>query len=148
VLPFAPQRKSLAILIVEEDAALRDALRRMLEADGHRVVGACGGREAPAAIHGAAYDLLISDVLFPGVRTLEAVVERGRAGGPLPIIGLSRFARILPDYYLSLTAKLGVRVILTKPVDRAQLAEALVEALAGEAGGRPGGRPRACAAVA
>jgi len=117
---------------VEDDALLREALRRMLEAEGHRVVLACDGRRAAAAIRTEAFGLLVIDVLFPHAQVIDTLVERGRTGGRPRILGLSRFARILPDYYLALTTRLGVRVILAKPFDRAQLAEAIAEACAGD----------------
>jgi len=144
VLPFADQRKPLSILIVEEDAVLRDGLLRLLEAEGHRV-RACDGREAPAALERGHFELLITDVLFPGRRTLEAVIEWSRTANRGRILGLCRFSRILPDYYLLLTAKLGIRVILPKPFDRAQLSEALEEVFADT---QARWRGAACAAVA
>ncbi len=76
-------------------------------------------------------------MLFPGIRTLEAVVEWSRGANRGRMLGLSRFARILPKYYLSLTRKLGMDVILTKPFDQAQLTEAIGEAFADPAH-RPG----------
>ena len=117
----------LSVLLVEDDVVLREQLQRMLEAEGHRLVLACDRYRAAAAIRGEAFDLLIIDVLFSQAQIIDALVERNRAGQGLRVIGLSRFARILPDYYLSLTAKLGVRVILAKPFDQPQLAEAIAE---------------------
>jgi CheY-like chemotaxis protein len=131
VIALVPKRKPLSILVVEEDLLQQAALRRMLEADGHRVVKSCDRHQAAPAIRQEAFDLLIIDVLFPGPGTIEAVVERSRAEGPIPSLGLCRFARILPDYYLLLTAKLGMRVILAKPFDQAQLTEAIAEVFAG-----------------
>jgi two-component system chemotaxis response regulator CheY len=126
------QLSARSVLVVEDDILLRESLRRMLEAEGHRVVYACDGSRAAAAIRRETFDLLVIDVLFAGGQTIDALVERNRRSGRQRILGLCRFARILPDYYLNLTAKLGVRVILAKPFDRAQLAEAVAEACAAE----------------
>jgi two-component system chemotaxis response regulator CheY len=126
--PSAP-----SVLLVEDDLLLRESLRRMLEAAGHRIVLACDGRRAAAAIRRESFDLLVIDVLFTDAQTIDALVERNRTSGRLRILGLCRFAQILPDYYLTLTAKLGVRVILAKPFDRMQLAEAVAEVFAEEA---------------
>jgi two-component system chemotaxis response regulator CheY len=139
------QLSARSVLLVEDDLLLRESLRRMLEAEGHRVVHACDGRRAGAAIRLETFDLLVIDVLFAGGQTIDALVERNRTSGRLRILGLCRFARILPDYYLNLTAKLGVRVILAKPFDRAQLAEAVAEACAGE--GEPAQLGRSSAAA-
>ncbi len=131
---FAAQGKPLSILLVEEDVLFRDELRRMLEADGHRIARVCDGREAAAAIREATFDLLVIDILFPGTRTLEAVVEWSRRPNRGLILGIGRFARMLPTYYLSLTRRLGMGVILAKPFDQAQLREA-IEQVARDRGG-------------
>lgn len=109
---------------------LRDSIRRTLEAEGHRIARACDGQQAAAAIREESFDLLIIDVLFPGIRTLEAVIEWSREPNRGRILGLSRFARILPKYYLSLTRKLGMEVILAKPFEPAQLTEAIGQVFA------------------
>ena len=126
--PFAPKRKSLSVLLVEDDVVLRGSIQRMLEAEGHRIAGSCDGQQSAAQIRAGHFDLLIIDVLFPGIRTLEAVVEWSREPGRGHLLGLSRFARILPPYYLTLTRKLGMNVILAKPFDRAQLAAGIARA--------------------
>jgi DNA-binding response OmpR family regulator len=130
VQPFGPPRQPLSVLLVEQDELLRAAIGRLFEAAGHRIVQACAGRQAAAAIREEKFDLLVIDVLFPGDRTLEAVVGWSRTPDRGRILGLCRFSRILPDYYLLLTAKLGVRVILSKPFDGAQLTEAIDEVFA------------------
>jgi CheY-like chemotaxis protein len=142
---FGPPRQSLSILLVEQDDLLREAIGRMLEADGHRITRACAGRQAAEAIRQEKFDLLIIDVLFPGERTLQAVVDWSRRPDRGRILGLCRFSRILPDYYLLLTAKLGIRVILPKPFERAQLAEAIDEVFAAD---RANWRDGACVAIA
>ena len=128
--PFASPRKPRSILIVEDDLLLAAALRRLLEADGHRVVRSCDGRQAAAAVRTEPYEVLITDIMFPGMRTIDALVERSRAPQPGRILCLSRYARILPEYYLSLARKLGVRVILAKPFEQAQLLQAIDEVFA------------------
>ncbi len=142
---FPRSQPPLSVLLVEDDIILREGMRRMLEAEGHRLVLACDRHRAAAAIRGEAFDLLILDVLFSQAQIIDALVERNRAGRRLRIVGLSRFARILPDYYLALTAKLGIRVILAKPFDQPQLAEAIAESGAGAEADLAGA---ACSAVA
>lgn len=148
VLPYTAQRPPLSVLLVEEDVLQRAALRRLLEAEGHRVVRACDGQQAAGAIRDGHFDLLVIDVLFPGPRTLESLVEWSRRGERGRVLGLSRFARILPDYYLGLTRRLGLHVILAKPFDQAQLAEAIAEVFAEPAAGPAVWRGRGSAAFA
>ena len=63
------------ILIVEDEAALRKLVRRVLEADGKRVLEACDGRQALSLIEreNGAIDLLITDIVMPGMNGPELV---------------------------------------------------------------------------
>jgi sigma-B regulation protein RsbU (phosphoserine phosphatase) len=55
------------ILVVDDDAGNRDMLGRRLAREGHRVRTAAGGREALAALAGAPADLVLLDVMMPGL---------------------------------------------------------------------------------
>ncbi|MEV8508076.1 ATP-binding protein [Actinoplanes sp. NPDC051475] len=57
------------LLVVEDEAALRDVAGRILSGAGYRVLAADGGTEALrlAALHEGAIDLLVSDVVMPGM---------------------------------------------------------------------------------
>jgi PAS domain S-box-containing protein len=56
-----------AILVVDDEEALRDVVRRFLEIAGHRVACAGGGQEAIDRLtRGEVYDLVILDLMMPG----------------------------------------------------------------------------------
>ncbi|MEV6637119.1 ATP-binding protein [Actinoplanes sp. NPDC051470] len=57
------------LLVVEDEAALRDVAGRILSGAGYRVLTADGGRQALelAALHEGKIDLLVSDVVMPGM---------------------------------------------------------------------------------
>ena len=57
------------LLVVEDEAALRDVAGRILSRAGYRVIAAEGGPQALelAALHDGAIDLLVSDVVMPGM---------------------------------------------------------------------------------
>jgi len=57
------------ILLVENEPALRELMRRFLEGSGYRVVSAANGDEAIAAgaRHSTPIDLLLTDVVMPGM---------------------------------------------------------------------------------
>jgi two-component system response regulator MprA len=81
----------MAILVVDDDQAVRDALRRALTMQGYSVEVAADGEEALATLskNGAAVDLLVVDILMPGLDGLE-VTRRLRAdGNQLPILMLT-----------------------------------------------------------
>jgi PAS domain S-box-containing protein len=65
------------VLVVEDEAALREVTRRMLARNGYRVIVAANGKEAIAAARGSAerIDGLVTDVVMPGMQGRE-VAER------------------------------------------------------------------------
>jgi DNA-binding NtrC family response regulator len=117
--------KPKSILVVDDDVALLEALKVLLERNGHQVTRACAGREAAEAIDNESFDLLLTDVLFPGRHSIEALIALGKRKSSVRIIGMSGTGKFLPDYYLILTRRLGVQTILPKPVSEEQLMAAI-----------------------
>jgi len=79
------------ILVVDDERAVRDSLRRALALEGYEVEVAADGAEALArlAANGAHPDAMVLDVLMPEVDGLE-VCRRLRAGGSrLPVLMLT-----------------------------------------------------------
>ena len=63
------------ILIADDDATIRDALRTKLESEGFRVTEAANGAEAVAQSTADRPDLIIMDVRMPDTSGTEAVVR-------------------------------------------------------------------------
>src|SRR6476661_10226605 len=79
----------MRLLIIDDDRALRDALRRALSLAGYEVDTAAGGREGLAGIAACPPDALVLDIGMPGIDGLE-VCRRLRAGGDrTPILMLT-----------------------------------------------------------
>ncbi len=76
------------ILIVEDEVALRKLVRRVLEGDGKRVLDAADGRAALQVLEreGGAVDLLITDVVMPGMNGPELVEEVTRRWPDLRVV--------------------------------------------------------------
>ncbi|MET0795505.1 MAG: EAL domain-containing response regulator, partial [Polyangiaceae bacterium] len=67
------------VLLVDDDTAVRNALRRILETRGYRVHACSSGSEALEQIALVGYDAMVSDVRMPGMnglKLLRAVRER------------------------------------------------------------------------
>jgi DNA-binding response OmpR family regulator len=77
------------ILVVDDEARLRDLVRRYLEHDGHHVVTAAGGAEALAVTEHAAFDLVVLDLRLPDVPGEEVARELRRRGDDVPILMLT-----------------------------------------------------------
>src|SRR5712691_9073896 len=73
------------LLVVDDDARLRELLRRYLSDNGFRVTGAADAKEARANLASFAFDLIVLDVMMPGESGLDLTREL-RAGGRVPRI--------------------------------------------------------------
>ena len=54
------------LLVVDDDARLRDLLRRYLSDNGFRVTGAADAQQARAQLASFDFDLIVLDVMMPG----------------------------------------------------------------------------------
>ncbi|PAS96080.1 MAG: sigma-54-dependent Fis family transcriptional regulator [Candidatus Dactylopiibacterium carminicum] len=86
--------ETLAILVVDDDAALRDAISLILEAAGHRVTLAASGPEALAALERQRFNLVITDLRMDPMDGLE-LLARIRALNPqLPVLLMTAFGDV------------------------------------------------------
>jgi two-component system, OmpR family, response regulator MprA len=77
------------VLVVDDDKAVRESLRRSLEFNGYEVSLAADGAEALAGIAATAPDVVIMDVMMPRLDGLEATKALRSAGSDLPILVLT-----------------------------------------------------------
>ncbi len=99
------------ILIVEDESRIADVLRRYLEAEGYVTEVARGGEDALALFRRFSPDLILLDLMLPGVDGLE-LTRRLRAVSPVPIIMVTAKSAEL-DRVLGL--ELGADDYVTKP---------------------------------
>ena len=76
------------VLVVEDEAAMADVLRDNLEAEGYRVTVAPDGPSGEAAWARGA-DLVVLDVMLPGVDGFSLCERRRAAGDATPVLFLS-----------------------------------------------------------
>ena len=77
------------VLVVDDDRAVRESLRRSLEFNGFAVSLANDGAEALASIGGNAPDALVIDVMMPRLDGIETTRALRKAGNDLPILVLT-----------------------------------------------------------
>jgi DNA-binding response OmpR family regulator len=105
------------ILVVEDEPALADAVGYALRGDGHEFEAVDDGEKALAAAHERPFDLLVLDLMLPGVSGIE-VCRRLRSEGAIPILMLTaREAEV--DRVLGLEA--GADDYVTKPFSMSEL---------------------------
>jgi DNA-binding response OmpR family regulator len=111
------RHKPLSLLLVDDDAELCGMMREFFTEAGHRLDTAYSGRDGLASALRGAYDLMILDVMLPGINGF-AVLEQVRRKRALPIIMLT--ARVQQqDRILGLNS--GADDYLPKPFDPDEL---------------------------
>jgi DNA-binding response OmpR family regulator len=73
------------ILVVEDEPQLRSLLRLYLEREGHRVTEAGDGPAALAALDAERFDLVVLDLMLPGMQG-ETVLDALRDAGDVPVL--------------------------------------------------------------
>ncbi|MGH2489431.1 MAG: response regulator transcription factor [Candidatus Limnocylindria bacterium] len=76
------------VLIVDDDPKIRELLRLYVEREGHRVAFAADGQEALAVARQSRPDLVLLDVMLPGLDGFE-VCQQLRAGSDVPVVLLT-----------------------------------------------------------
>jgi CheY-like chemotaxis protein len=129
--PNAGDRTHVAtILLVEDEPAMREVTRRMLERLGHRVITAAGGEEALglAAEHRGQLDLLLTDVVMPQMLGKDLADQIVCAHPGTPVLFMSGYAQ--PVLAAQGTLAEGVH-LLEKPFTSEQLSAKVHEVLDG-----------------
>jgi two-component system phosphate regulon response regulator OmpR len=83
------------LLVVDDDARLRDLLRRYLSDSGFRVTGAADAKEARAQLQSFAFDLIVLDVMMPGENGLaltRSLHAESKSLRPVPVLLLTAMA--------------------------------------------------------
>ena len=122
----------MRILIIEDEKRLAESLRALLESRGFAVETAYDGETGAKYAELGIYDLLIMDVMMPGLNGYE-LARRVRAGRcPTPILMLTAKSEVT-DRIKGLDS--GADYYLTKPFDTRELL-ACVNALLRRQGGQ------------
>jgi CheY-like chemotaxis protein len=124
--PVAVRTGGQLVLIVEDDAVIRQVIGEVLEERGFRIATAGNGAEALAALDTERPSAVVLDLLMPvmhGWAFMESYFEKTE-GAPIPIVIVS-VNPILPRSF----DRLGVRRCIGKPFQVDDLVEAVEDAL-------------------
>jgi two-component system, cell cycle sensor histidine kinase and response regulator CckA len=135
VRPAAPKRPAARdlsgagrILFVEDEDAVRGIAAKLLRARGYEVIEAANGEEALALAetHAGTIDLMISDVVMPGMQGPELLKQARAYLGAAPVMFISGYAE--SEFSDLLEGEVNVS-FLPKPIDIKTLAERVKQEL-------------------
>ena len=115
------------ILVIDDEDVIRALVREILETAGHETTGAESVERALALLEDHEFDLVVSDVIMPGLSGLELLdaVQSRRASLPVVLItGAGTYDT------LSQALTRGAAGLVTKPFSHAELQAAVADTLA------------------
>ena len=123
------------ILVIEDDAIMREALAEWLEAAGYRVRTADDGNAGLAAVNAAAPALVITDIYLPGTSGTVVIAELKQHHPGIPVIAISGLFESGLGINAHYAVALGAARALAKPFKHGELLAAVEELLGSCASG-------------
>ncbi len=124
----------MRILLVDDDAAVRDSIAMVLASAGFEVDQAEQGVTGMRLLRAHEPDLVITDILMPEKEGIETIREIRSVLPRTPIIAISGSAEPRVDY-LKMAQSFGANAVLSKPFDPAVLLDLVNRLLTGRDAG-------------
>jgi len=115
------------VLIIEDDAIMREFLAEWLEAAGYRVRKAAHGRAGLAAVKCAPPGLVVTDIYMPGMNGASVVAKLRDRNPDLPVIAISGLFNSGFGMDANAAIALGAARALAKPFKRRDLLRAVAD---------------------
>ncbi len=124
-------RSAPSVLIVDDDAELRETLARMLESIAYRTVTVEDAKQAIALIQDQPPDIIITDIYMPAGDGFELLNWLRAQTIAIPVIAISGSGSARARYDpLQMAQQLGAAAVLDKPFRQSVLAETIDRVLA------------------
>jgi CheY-like chemotaxis protein len=119
-------RTKKRVLVVDDDAMLRDLLCKMFASIGLKAVPAENGREAYELTQIGVFDLVVTDLQMPVMDGWTLIKKLRRHSRRLPVVVITGQS---PEDVSFMTSELSDCIFLHKPFTLKQLTEAVIQAL-------------------
>jgi len=125
-----PRLEGLRILVVDDDMGVCRSMSEMLEREGCHVETASDGEEALEKLDRCRFDVVLSDVVMPGMDGYDLYRAVHQRYAELPVLMMTAF-HYDKDHIIKRSRLEGLKgVVFKKPVQRQRLLEAILDATA------------------
>ena len=114
------------VLVVDDEPAIRMTTAKILERDGYEVATAEGAAEAMSVLEGGAFDVLLSDIVMPGVTGIELMNMALEAEPHVKVVLVTGEPTVESA---AAAVRAGAFAYLPKPVVRADLLKVIGDAV-------------------
>ena len=90
----APAQRVRKVLVVDDEQTICDILEQLLETEACEVVVASSGIDALTILNREDFDLIISDIVMPGMDGLEVLRKAKHIRPEIPVIMMSGFPSV------------------------------------------------------
>jgi CheY-like chemotaxis protein len=119
-----------AILLIDDDEALRNVTAEILIEAGYTVDDAPDGRSGLALYRPGYHEVIITDIAMPDMDGLELITDLSRTSPKPRIIAISGDSQFSESVYLPTARQLGVQCTIGKPIRAEVLLQAIAKVLA------------------
>jgi len=118
LMSVTPENKPPAqtILIIDDEAQVRQLLKSLLSRVGYVIDMAGDGREGMRLFRQKGHSLVITDLIMPEKEGIETIAELRREPKIPKIIAVSGGGRASSEGYLLIAKRLGADATLRKPI--------------------------------
>jgi CheY-like chemotaxis protein len=117
------------VLVVDDNADVREVVRRVITKLGHEVWEAGDGAEALRLLESTRFDLIISDVYMADMDGMELLVRVQQLERNVPVVVISGGGYAPREEVLKMAAACGAVATLDKPFTLEQLRDTVVPLL-------------------
>ena len=103
------------VLVVDDDATVRELLKALLKQNGYEVQVAPDGEAALAQLEESSFDIVLLDILMPRKEGLETIIDMKQRFPKTFIYAMSASGARKGHDFLSIAAKFGADGVLQKP---------------------------------
>ena len=110
------------VLVIDDDAAMRRMISRVLTEAHHQVIEAADGRDGIRKFRAEAPEIIVTDIVMPEQEGIQTIREIRSAGSAVGIIAISGGGGTGDGaLYLTIAEELGADAVLQKPFRLAEL---------------------------
>ena len=117
------------VLVIDDDAMVREALSTMLRAGGHDCATAPDTLAGIALAEADRFDIALIDINMPGLDGFEAMKAIAHLKPPVAIVAMSGRLGLNGQDYAVLATSMGAHAFMPKPFTRKDLLAALQNAV-------------------
>jgi CheY-like chemotaxis protein len=123
--PIASGRQPKRILIVDDSDVVRNGIRAFLERLGYVCIEAASGAEAITKARQSKPDLIVMDLVMPGINGIEATSVIRSTMPNVPIIAFTMYEAMAK----AMTSRLAIDTVVSKPDGLTKLMECIQSVL-------------------